>query len=376
MADNKRDYYEVLGVERGAGEDVIKKAYRTLAKTYHPDMKPGDKEAEQKFKEINEAYAVLSDPEKRARYDQYGHEGVDPSMGGGFGDFGGFGGFDFGDILSSFFGGAQSGGGTRRNAPQRGEDIQFRMSIPFEEAAFGAKKEITFNRIEKCKECSATGAAKGTSAETCPDCKGTGSIKVTQRTALGMFQSTRACDNCRGTGKVIKTPCQNCNGKGYIKVTKKLDVTIPAGIDDGERVGLPGQGNDGRNGGPAGDLVLVITVYPHAIFEREGYNIYCEVPITFVEAALGAEIDIPMLEGKTKYTIPEGTQSGTQFSLRGKGIQHIHSTKRGDLIFAVNVEVPKNLNEQQKELLRSFAESCSPKNNIKKSGFFEKFFGK
>jgi chaperone protein DnaJ len=376
MADNKRDYYEVLGVERGAGDDVIKKAYRTLAKKYHPDMNPGDKDAEQKFKEINEAYAVLSDPEKRSRYDQYGHEGVDPSMGGGFGDYGGFGGFDFGDILSSFFGGAQSGGGTRKNAPQRGEDIHFRLSISFEEAAFGCKKEITFSRIEKCQECGATGAAKGSSAETCPTCHGTGQVKVTQRTALGMFQTSRSCDSCHGTGKLIRSPCLNCSGKGYVKVSKTLGVTIPAGIDDGERVGLPGQGNDGRNGGQAGDLVLIITVRPHQIFERDGYNIYCEVPITFAEAALGAEIDIPTLDGKTKYTVPEGTQTGTKFTMRGKGIQQIHSTKRGDLTFIVNVEVPKNLNDQQKELLRKFADSCGASNNAKKSNFFNKFFGK
>lgn len=375
MAENKRDYYEVLGVERGASEDAIKKAYRTLAKKYHPDMNPGDKEAEQKFKEINEAYAVLTDPEKRSRYDQYGHEGIDPSMGGGFGDFGGFGGFDFSDILNSFFGGSQTGS-ARRNAPQRGEDIHFRMTISFEEAAFGCKKEITFSRIERCGECGATGAAKGTSPETCPTCRGTGTVKVTQRTALGIFQSSRSCDDCHGTGKIIKTPCSNCNGKGYVKVNKKLSVTIPAGIDDGERVGLPGQGNDGRNGGPSGDLVLVITVRPHMIFEREGYDIYCDVPITFVEAALGAEIDIPTLEGKIKYTIPEGTQTGTKFTLRGKGIQHIHSTKRGDLIFSVTVEVPKNLSEQQKELLCKFAETCCPANNTKKTSFFNKFFGK
>ncbi|HHW24699.1 MAG TPA: molecular chaperone DnaJ [Bacillota bacterium] len=378
MAENKRDYYEVLGVERGASEEEIKKAYRRLAKKYHPDMNPGDKEAEQKFKEINEAYAVLSDPEKRARYDQYGHEGVDPSMGGGFGgfgDFGGFGGFDFSDILNSFFGGTQTSS-ARRNAPQRGEDIHFRLSISFEEAAFGCKKDITYARIEKCGECGATGAAKGTSPETCPTCRGTGTVKYTQRTALGLFSTTRTCENCHGTGKIIRNPCHNCNGKGYIKVNKKLSVTIPAGIDDGERVGLPGQGNDGRNGGPTGDLILIITVRPHPIFEREGYDIYCEVPITFVEAALGAEIDVPTLEGRIKYTIPEGTQTGTTFTLRGKGIQHVHSTKRGDLKFSVHVEVPKGLTEQQKELLRKFAESCSPANNSKKTNFFNRFFGK
>ena len=375
MAD-KRDYYEVLGIQKGAGEDEIKKAYRTLAKKYHPDMNPGDKDAEVKFKEINEAYAVLSDPEKKSRYDQYGHEGVDPSMGGGYGDFGGYGGFDFSDIFNSFFGGgASSSSQSRRTMAQQGEDLQYRMVLSFEEAAFGCKKDITYARVEKCPECGATGAAKGSTAETCPTCKGTGQVRVSQRTALGMFQTTRSCDNCHGTGKIIKNPCKNCNGKGYIRINKKLEVSIPAGIDDGERVGLNGQGNEGRNGGAAGDLIIVISVRPHPIFERDGYNIYCDVPITFTEAALGAEIDIPTLEGDTKYTIPEGTQTGATFTLRGKGVPIIRSSRRGDLIFKVNVEVPKNLNETQKELLRKFAESCGENNNSKKSKFFKKIFG-
>ena len=379
MADTKRDYYEVLGLQKGAGEDEIKKAYRQLAKKYHPDMNPGDKDAEMKFKEINEAYAILSDPEKKARYDQYGHEGVDPSMGGGgYGDFGGFGGFDFSDIFSSFFGGGggsgSSGGGARRNIPIQGEDLQYRLSISFEEAAFGCKKTVTYNRIEKCPECGSSGAAKGSEAETCQTCHGTGQVKVTQRTALGMFQSTRTCDACHGTGKIIKNPCKNCSGKGYVKITKKIDVTIPAGIDDGERLGLPGLGNDGRNGGSAGDLIVLISVRPHTIFERDGYNIYCEVPVTFTEAALGAEIDVPTLEGDVKYTIPEGTQTGTSFTIKGKGIQAVKSTRRGDLIFTVAVEVPKNLSEEQKEILRKFAGSCGEKNNSKKASFFKKKF--
>lgn len=379
MADTKRDYYEVLGLQKGAGEDEIKKAYRQLAKKYHPDMNPGDKDAEMKFKEINEAYAILSDPEKKARYDQYGHEGVDPSMGGGgYGDFGGFGGFDFSDIFSSFFGGGggsgSSGGGARRNIPIQGEDLQYRLSISFEEAAFGCKKTVTYNRIEKCPECGSSGAAKGSEAETCQTCHGTGQVKVTQRTALGMFQSTRTCDACHGTGKIIKNPCKNCSGKGYVKITKKIDVTIPAGIDDGERLGLPGLGNDGRNGGSAGDLNVLISVRPHTIFERDGYNIYCEVPVTFTEAALGAEIDVPTLEGDVKYTIPEGTQTGSSFTIKGKGIQAVKSTRRGDLIFTVAVEVPKNLSEEQKDILRKFAGSCGEKNNSKKASFFKKKF--
>ena len=375
MAENKRDYYEVLGIQKGAGEAEIKKAYRSLAKKYHPDVNPGDAEAEVKFKEINEAYAILSDPEKKARYDQYGHEGIDPSAGfGGYGDFGGFGGFDFSDIFSSFFGGSGGGGGSRRNAPTRGEDLQYRLAISFEEAAFGCKKEISYNRIEKCPECGSTGAEKGTSPEVCKECGGTGQVRVTQRTALGMFQTTKTCDHCHGTGKIIKNPCKNCSGKGYVKVTKKLEVSIPAGIDDGERVGLPGQGNSGRNNGPTGDLIILVSVRPHPIFERDGYNLYCEVPLTFAEAALGAEISVPTLEGQVKYTIPEGTQSGTTFTLRGKGIQAIRSTRKGDLIFRVVVEIPKNMNETQKDLLRKFADSCGDTNYAKKTSFFKKIF--
>lgn len=375
MADSKRDYYEVLGVDKGADEAAIKKAYRNLAKKYHPDMNPGDKEAEQKFKEVNEAYAVLSDSEKRARYDQYGHEGVDPNMGGaGFGDFGGFGGFDFGDIFSSFFGGGTST--SRRNAPERGEDLRAHVAISFEEAAFGCKKDVSFNRVEVCPDCSGSGAAKGTSAETCPTCKGTGTVRTTQRTALGMFQSTRPCDVCKGRGKIVKTPCTNCRGTGYVRVKKTLEVNIPAGIDDGQRIILRGQGNSGRNGGPAGDLVVDVAVRPHTVFERDGYDLYCDVPVTFAEAALGAEIDIPTLEGKVKYTIPEGTQSHTQFTLRGKGIQIVNTQKKGDLIFRVIVEVPRGMNSSQKEALRAFAEKCGMNNYAKKDSFLKKIFGR
>lgn len=289
----KRDYYEVLGLSKGASDDEIKKAYRKLAKQYHPDMNPGDKVAEEKFKEVNEAYAVLSDPDKKAKYDQYGHAAFDPSMGGGGAGFGGFGDFDFGDIFSSFFGGGGGGASSsaRRNAPIRGEDIQYRITLTFEEAAFGCRKDISYARIEKCSECGGSGAAKGTSAETCPTCGGTGQVRSSQRTAFGIFQSTHACDNCRGTGKIIKTPCRNCNGKGYVRITKKLTVTIPAGIDNGEFLRVSGQGNEGRNGGPAGDLIVAVTVRAHSIFERDGSNIYCDIPITFVEAAHRAEID-------------------------------------------------------------------------------------
>ena len=380
MADNKRDYYEVLGVAKGASDDEIKKAYRKLAMKYHPDRNPGDKEAEAAFKEINEAYSVLSDSDKRQKYDQYGHAAFDPSMGGGsgFGGFGGFGadGFDFGDIFSSFFGGGASGGRTRSNAVD-GEDVLARVTITFEEAAFGCKKEISFARIEGCSECDATGAAKGTKPETCQTCKGTGRVTVQQQSMFGYMQTQRACSNCRGTGKIVKTPCKNCNGKGFIKVNKKLEVSIPAGIDSAQRIILRGQGSAGRNGGSNGDLIIDVRVQPHSIFDREGNNIYCDVPISFAEAALGAEIDIPVLGGKTeKYTIPEGTQSGTQFTLRGKGIADVNTKRRGDLIITAVVETPKNLTQEQKKLLQSFATSLGDTNSGKKQSFFKKIFNK
>jgi molecular chaperone DnaJ len=375
MADNKRDYYEVLGIQKGAAEDEIKKAFRTLAKKYHPDMNPNDKEAEIKFKEINEAYAVLSDPEKRSRYDQYGHAGIDPNIGGtGYGDFGGFGGFDFGDIIDQFFGGGMSGssGSARRNAPVRGDDIVTRLSITFEEAAFGCKKEISYARVEKCGTCAGTGAAKGSSAETCPVCRGEGQVRSTQRTALGMFQTQRACENCKGTGKIIKEPCTHCRGIGYVKNNKKYEVTIPAGIDNDERLAIRSNGNEGRNGGGSGDLIISITVRPHSIFERDGSNIYCEIPITFAEAALGAEISVPTLEGDVKYTIPESTQTGSKFTLKNKGIPFINSRSKGDLIFRVIIDIPRNLNETQKELLRKFSDSCADSNNKNKKSFTDK----
>ena len=376
----KRDYYEVLGLDKNASEDDIKKAYRTLAKKYHPDVNPDDKTAEEKFKEINEAYSVLSDPDKKSRYDQFGHAGIDPTAGGG-GDYTNFGGFDFGDIFSSFFGGGGTGsGGSRRNAPIDGEDIQVRLTIEFEEAAFGVKKEISYNRIERCSVCAGSGASKGSKIETCSKCSGTGSVRVTQKTVLGMFQTTHSCDTCRGTGKIIRDPCTECRGTGYVRVTKKLEVSIPAGIDDGEKIALRGQGSEGRNGGYPGDLIILISVRPHKVFERDGDDIYCEVPITFTEAALGAELQIPTLDGdKVAYTIPEGTQTGTQFTLRERGIADINTKRRGNLYFRVVVEVPKNLNAEQKELLRKFAECCGDRNNVKRKNFYEKLeklFGK
>jgi len=375
----KRDYYEVLGVDKNADEATLKKAYRTLAKKYHPDMNPDNKEAEAKFKEVNEAYEVLSDPDKKAKYDQFGHAAFDPSAGGGYGGggFGGFGDFgDIGDIFGSFFGGGfGSSSQRRRNGPVRGDDINLRVSITFEEAAFGVKKDITFNRVQKCDSCKGSGAAEGSSPETCSACRGTGQRQVTQRIGGMAFQSTTTCDACRGTGKIIKNPCQNCRGTGYVKVSKKLEVSIPSGIDDGQSIVLRGQGSDGRNGGPSGDVIITVMVKRHSVFERSGTNIYCEVPVTVTDAILGAEIEIPTLEGKMKYTIPEGTQPGTEFVVKQKGIPNVnYPSRRGDLIFSVNVEIPKGLNEKQKDKLREFAESCGNGNYTKKTGFFKKLF--
>lgn len=377
MADTKRDYYEVLGVDKNADEATIKKAYRTLAKKYHPDMNPGDKEAEAKFKEVNEAYDVLSDPDKKAKYDQYGHAAFDPSAGGdaGFGGFGDFGGFDINDIFSSFFGGA-SGGSMRRNGPVRGDDITVRLTISFEESVFGCKKEVSYNKIQKCADCSGTGAAKGSSPKTCSACGGSGQVRVQQRTPFGIMQTQKTCDACHGTGKIIENKCPNCRGTGFVRVPKKLEVNIPAGIDDGQQLSLRYQGSDGMNGGNAGDLYIIISVRPHSVFERDGDDLYCEVPITYAEATLGAEIEIPTLEGSMKYTIPEGTQTGTVFTLRNKGVTRVNSKVRGNLYITVVVEVPKNLTSEQKNLLEKFAASCGESNYSKRTSFFKRIFNK
>lgn len=377
MAETKRDYYEVLGLQKGVGADDIKRAYRQLAKKYHPDMNPGDKEAEVKFKEVNEAYAVLSDADKKARYDQYGFAGVDPSMGGGGSGFGGFGGMDIdiNDIFSNFFGGGFGGSSSaRRNGPVRGDDIHKRLNITFEEAAFGCKKDISFRRVARCADCDGTGAEKGTSPERCSNCNGTGQVRVQQRTALGMFQTSRPCEVCGGTGKIIKNPCSKCRGAGTVNVKKDIEISIPVGFDDGMMLALRGQGSEGLNGGQAGDVIVTVSVGKHAIFERDGYDIFCEVPITFPEATLGAEIDIPTLEGDVKYTIPEGTQTGTEFTVRGKGIQMLNSKNKGDLHFTVSIEVPKSLSEKQKQLLREFSDSCGKNNYTKKESFLRSIF--
>ncbi len=372
----KQDYYNVLGVSKSASDDEIKRAYRKLAKQYHPDMNPNNKDAEQKFKEVNEAYGILSDAEKRRQYDQFGHAAFENGGfgGGGFGGGAGFGGFDFGDIFSSFFGGGASS--SRANAPMEGEDVGVRLTIDFNEAVFGCKKEVSFNRVEKCGDCKGSGAASGTTAERCTTCHGTGQVTVQQRTPLGIMQSSRPCSACNGKGKIIKTPCKNCRGTGNVKVTKKIEVSIPAGIDHGQRIALRGEGHAGKNGGANGDLIIEIRVRDHEFFERRGNNVYADLPITFTDAALGAELDAPLLDGTTqKLTIPEGTQTGTSFTLRGKGISDVnYPSRKGDLIYTVNIETPTNLSSEQKELLRCFADKCKDNNHAKKNGFFKKFF--
>ncbi len=377
MAD-KRDYYEVLGIQKGASEAELKKAYRAMAKKYHPDVNPGDKSAEANFKEVNEAYEVLSDPEKRSRYDQFGHAGTDPNgfggfNGGGFG--GGFGGFDVGDIFESFFGGSAFGGGGRgraKNGPQKGADLKYSMEISFEEAAFGVEKEVTISKMESCTKCGGSGAKPGTSASTCSRCNGSGQVQTKQNTPFGQFVSSKTCDACRGEGKIITDPCPACNGKGKLRNNVKKTINIPAGIDDGQTISLRGEGDPGTKGGPNGDLFINIKVRSHSLFKRQGNDVMCDVPITFTQAALGAEIEVPTIDGRVKYTVPEGTQTGDVFRLKGKGIPFLRGSGRGDQYVKVGIEVPKKLNEKQKELLRQFAEISGDETHEQRKGFFDK----
>ena len=382
MAD-KRDYYEVLGVEKGASADEIKKAYRKLAMKYHPDRNHGDKEAEEKFKEVGEAYEVLSDDDKRARYDQYGFAGVDPNYaagaggagfgGAGFGGFNGagFGGFgDFGDIFSDLFGGG--GGSARRSgasSARRGENIMTRLDLTFEEAAFGCDKEVSAPRIENCAVCNGTGSADG-NVETCPKCHGTGQEQVIQNFMGMQMRSTAPCSQCGGKGKIIKNPCSTCKGKGKVRRTNKVLVKIPAGVNEGQSVRVRGAGNVGTGGAPNGDLLAEVHIKPHKLFKRREFDVYCEVPISFAQAALGAEIEVPTLDGKVTYTIPEGTQTGREFVLRGKGIPQVGNPKlRGDHHFTVVVETPTKLTNEQKELLRQFDGTVSKNVTPKRKGF-------
>ena len=373
MAENKRDYYEVLGVKKDASADEIKKAYRKSAMKYHPDRNPGDKEAEEKFKELGEAYEVLSDDEKRSRYDQFGFAGVDPSYGGGAGGYGGFDGFGgfggFGDIFSEFFG----GGSTRRtrNGPRRGEDVGVRIEVTFEEAAFGVEKEVSYYRIENCGKCDGTGSDDG-KIETCSRCGGSGQVRVTQNMMGMAFQSTSTCPQCSGRGKIIKNPCSTCRGKGKIRKNRTVKAKVPAGINHGQSFRLRNGGCVGSNGGPNGDVLIETYIKRHPIFSREGMDVLCEVPITFTQAALGGEIDVPTLDGKLKFEIPEGTQTGREFFLSGKGIPNVNNPRyRGNQRFTVVVETPTKLSKEQRELLQKLDETLDVKASPKRKKFFD-----
>lgn len=370
-----KDYYSILGLDRNASDEDIKKAFRKLALQYHPDRNPGDKSSEEKFKEINEAYQVLSDPEKKSQYDQFGTTDFNGQggfggfdFGGGFQDFGGF-----GDIFETIFGGGFGGfSGGKSNRPQRGADLQYTLNLTFEEAAFGATKEIEINRSEECKKCNGTGAKPGTRPITCDKCGGTGQVRISRRTGFGNFTSVTTCDKCGGKGTIIREPCLDCHGSGRVKRKRKITIKVPAGVDNGNTIPLRGEGEPGTRGGDYGDLYVNINVMPHKIFKRDGFDVICEIPVSFPQATLGAEIDVPTIDGLVKYAIPEGTQSGTIFRLKGKGIPKIRGYGRGDEIIRIIVEVPKRLNEKQKELLRHFAESCGEDVNEQRKSFFDK----
>ncbi|MED4404628.1 molecular chaperone DnaJ [Heyndrickxia coagulans] len=369
---SKRDYYEVLGVAKDASKDEIKKAYRKLSKKYHPDINKAPDAAE-KFKEIQEAYEVLSDDQKRAQYDQFGHAGPNQGFGGGNG-FGGFSSSDFDsfgfeDIFSTFF-----GGGRRNdpNAPRQGADLQYTMTLEFEEAVFGKETDIQIPREETCDTCHGTGAKPGTHPKECPHCHGTGQLNTEQQTPFGRIVNRRVCHYCGGTGKIITDKCKTCGGTGRVKKRRKIHVKIPAGIDDGQQLRVAGQGEPGINGGPAGDLYIIFHVRPHELFERDGDDIYCEIPIAFTQAALGDEIEVPTLHGKVKLKIPAGTQSGTKFRLRGKGVPNVHGHGTGDQHVIARIVTPRKLTERQKQLLREFAEASGEVPDEQSSNFFDK----
>ncbi len=376
MAENKRDYYEVLGIDKSASPEDIKRAYRKAAMKYHPDRNPGDKEAEARFKECGEAYEVLSDADKKARYDQFGFAGVDPNYGAGYGGAGfdgfggGFGGFgDLGDIFGEFFGGGGRSSGARQNAPRRGENIMSRIELTFEESAFGCEKEISYARIENCASCSGSGSADG-AVETCSQCRGTGQVRTVQNFMGMQMQSTAACPKCGGKGKVIKTPCNTCKGKGKVRRTNKINVRIPAGVDAGQSVRVRGEGSVGANGGPNGDVLVEVYIRRHPIFQRQDRDVLCEVPISFTQAALGATIQVPTLDGKVEFDLPEGTQTGREFTLRDKGIPDVNNPRRrGNHRFTVVVETPTKLTKEQKDLLRQLEGTLGDTPKIKK--FFD-----
>lgn len=380
----KKDYYEILGVNKNSTDDEIKKAYRKLARKYHPDLNRDDpKAAEEKMKEINEAYDVLKDKDKRAQYDQFGF--IDPNAaygqgGGGFTGninmndiFGGAGGFGFGDIFEQFFGGAGGARARKKSGPQKGADLRYDLQLSFEDAAFGKEMTIKVPRMETCDECGGNGAAKGTTPDECPDCHGTGMRQTTTRTPFGVISNARPCERCHGSGQIVKNPCEHCHGAGKIRVEREIKLTIPKGVDAGQRLRISGGGQAGERGGQPGDLYVYINIKPHKIFSRNDEDVYCEIPISFVQAALGAKIEAPTIDGKVDLIIPEGTQSGAVLRIRGKGIPHMHGNERGDEFVTIKVLTPKNLTARQKKLLREFEDNGSDsKNNPEKKSFFDK----
>ena len=373
-----KDYYAVLGLEKGASDDEIKRAFRKLAVKYHPDRNQGNAEAEEKFKEINEAYQILSDPEKRAKYDQFGSAAFDGTGGFNGGGFGGFDGFDmggFGDIFESFFGGG-GGSSRRRNGPVRGNDIEYTVTLTFEEAVFGVEKEISVTRSENCEHCNGSGAEPGTNVKTCPTCGGSGQVRVQRQTPLGSFVSTSTCDHCHGSGKITETPCKECRGKGHIRKTRKIKVNIPAGVDTGNVMPLRGQGEHGLRGGSPGDLYVKINVTPSKTFTRKGNDVYIDAHISMAKAALGTEITVATVDGNVKYTVPAGTQSGTMFRLKGKGIQRVNSSGKGDQYVKVIVDIPKSLNKAQEEALYAFMKASGEEVDEATGTHKKKLFGK
>ncbi len=370
---NKRDYYDVLGVDKNASQSEIKKAYRKLAKKYHPDVSD-EENAKEKFQEASEAYEVLSDEETRAKYDKYGHAGINQDQAGfnGQGGFGDFGSFD--DIFDMFFGGGRSRGSSRsrRNRAQKGSDLRYNLEIDFEEAAFGTEKTITIPKTETCETCNGRGAESESDMETCARCNGSGELRFKQNTPFGQMVKTATCDRCNGTGKFVSNPCSDCGGKGRVRKRKQINIDVPAGVETGSRLRMAGEGQAGKNGGPAGDLYISIKVKPHKLFEREGNNVICEFPISFIQAALGDEVKVPTLDGKVKFKIPEGTQPGESFRLKNKGIPYLKRRGRGDQLIKVKVVIPEKLDNEQKELLKKLADISGEEINPEQKTFFDK----